>query len=289
MNTSKEEGGDRNAHEDSNRNGILYPAKGADPISIPASASPVNQRIHNRRHSNSNSPHRHQHQSGPLNICVHNSPKYLGPSDVNNCYLMVSSPRGHALIINNQEFEQETSYGNHFRHGSQVDASNLEALFQGLGFKVIVQSNLTRNQMTGSLRDFAQIDSHAKCDMAAIAILSHGTEGFMYGADNCAIDIEWVIQQLNNENCPNLRGKPKFFILQSCRGYCEDHGTAPTSQSPIGCLYPNTLADQTSVDAEPIGPRLVFTGEFGDMFSNFGCQLSSRETHRRQVIIRMVV
>ena len=28
---------------------------------------------------------------------------------------------------------------------------------------------------------------------------------------------EWILGQFNNDNCPNLKGKPKLFIFQACR------------------------------------------------------------------------
>ena len=46
---------------------------------------------------------------------------------------MTRHPRGHALIIDNEVFDNDI-YPK--RHGSQLDANNLDLLFEGLGFKV---------------------------------------------------------------------------------------------------------------------------------------------------------
>ena len=47
---------------------------------------------------------------------------------------MISSPRGEALIINNQEFSFPHMYPH--RQGAGVDADNLETLFTQLDFHV---------------------------------------------------------------------------------------------------------------------------------------------------------
>lgn len=49
-------------------------------------------------------------------------------------YPMSSRPRGQAIIINNQKFDDEVTYP--FRQGADVDADNLDNLFTQLDFKV---------------------------------------------------------------------------------------------------------------------------------------------------------
>ena len=51
-------------------------------------------------------------------------------------YPLISSPRGEALIINNQEFSFPHMYPH--RQGAGVDADNLETLFTQLDFHVSV-------------------------------------------------------------------------------------------------------------------------------------------------------
>ena len=51
---------------------------------------------------------------------------------------MCSRPRGQAIIINNQMFDNEVKYP--YRQGADVDANNLDILFTQLEFKVGHQS-----------------------------------------------------------------------------------------------------------------------------------------------------
>ena len=72
-----------------------------------------------------------------LQILVKKSSKYIGPPEIANCYLMRSSPRGNALIINNEYFDGTTA-GDEKKHreGSEIDGNNLERLFSELSLEV---------------------------------------------------------------------------------------------------------------------------------------------------------
>ena len=179
----------------------------------------------------------------PLQIVVKKSAKYLGPPEIMNCYFMLSSPRGQVLLINNEHFDGITNdeEGHNHRMGSEVDGNNLETLFFELGFQVNLQRNLTRNQMVNSIQAFANSKRHFRSDMAVVAILSHGSDGVLYGIDRGPVCTEWIMQQLDNKNCKYLRGKPKFFILQGCRGLIHDYGT------PIHLF--GTISDHKNIDA----------------------------------------
>ncbi len=127
---------------------------------------------------------------------------------------MSSKPRGMALIIDNEEFDNDIMSR---REGSQLDANNLDILFEQLGFSTIVRRNLTYAQMTRELSSFSGLSGHAEADMCIVCILSHGDSGLIYSTDGREVSTEWVLRRFNNEGCPALKGKPKFFILQACR------------------------------------------------------------------------
>lgn len=38
---------------------------------------------------------------------------------------------------------------------------------------------------------------------------------------------EYVLRRFNNDSCKKLKGKPKFFVFQACRGDEVDYGTIP--------------------------------------------------------------
>eukprot|EP00092_Neocalanus_flemingeri_P031123 GFUD01033806.1.p1 GENE.GFUD01033806.1~~GFUD01033806.1.p1 ORF type:complete len:318 (-),score=80.68 GFUD01033806.1:74-1027(-) len=144
--------------------------------------------------------------------------------DPEKIYNISSSVRGLALILNNEEFPSKEDYKT--RTGSQVDVVNLSDLFQQLGFIVVTQQNLTRNDTLKYLIDFASHPAHASADMMVFCMSTHGGEkGKLMSSDCLEIDIEAdILRMFTNENCPDLRGKPKFFIFQACQGQDSDYG-----------------------------------------------------------------
>lgn len=138
-----------------------------------------------------------------------------------SCYEMYQRPRGLALIIDIEVFENNVQER---RLGSAVDVENMKALLQGLGFDVTVHKNLELGQFYKEITEFCCSKLHQEADMAVIVILSHGKDGVVYAADGQSINMEYIYEFFNNRNCPLLRGKPKFFIVQACRGDRPDQG-----------------------------------------------------------------
>lgn len=41
---------------------------------------------------------------------------------------------------------------------------------------------------------------------------------FFKGSDDRLVQVDELVAQLNAFNCPALKGKPKLFLIQACRG-----------------------------------------------------------------------
>jgi Caspase domain len=52
----------------------------------------------------------------------------------------------------------------------------------------------------------------------ALCILSHGGDGVIYGTNWEPVRMNNLKYAFNHEQCPELSGKPKMFIIQACRG-----------------------------------------------------------------------
>lgn len=96
--------------------------------------------------------------------------------------------------------------------------ANLHNLFVQLQFKVEHRKNLKRHEFDREINAFADDPVHRDADMMILVILSHGREGNVFASDGTVVAIESIYERFNNRNCPALQGKPKFFIIQACRG-----------------------------------------------------------------------
>jgi len=142
-------------------------------------------------------------------------------------YKMTSSPRGFALIVDNEEYDTLPP-----RRGSHVDSGCLAQLFQQLGFWVIIKRNLGRASLEYEITSFATDNFHVNLDMAVVCILSHGENGTIVCRNGEKVEVESVLQKFNNIEAPSLRGKPKYFLIQSCRGLEVDLGVQTDGPEP---------------------------------------------------------
>ena len=229
------------------------------------------KRTGNSDQSSQSSTEENEEENSPLlRIVVAKGQQYF--LNMKRFYNMSSKVRGHVLIINNENFSQKDIYP--VRKGSHVDLDNLADLFEQLGFLVEKCENLKRNETFKKLIDFSEKESHTSADMAAICISSHGSmNGKVISADCLEIDLEndilryplyylfqinlkTILRRFNNQYCPNLKGKPKFFIVQACRGDDVDFGLLgpiPTSgrlkqRTCPGLTLPTRLWNRCSQD-----------------------------------------
>ena len=127
---------------------------------------------------------------------------------------------GRAVIIVNKDFNRST------REGSDKDRENLENLFTNLNVNFAVCENKTSDQMNTILTSFANLDKETS--IVFVAISTHGGENnSIQGVDNASIKIDDVID-LFQKNV-KLRGKPKVFLIQACRGTLVDFSSPHSS------------------------------------------------------------
>lgn len=148
-------------------------------------------------------------------------------------YRMETEPRGLLLIINNQEFEGGLSK----RDGTDVDCNKLRELFMSLGFGVDVRRNLTAREIKDTLATLSRHQMLQRVDSLAIALLTHGSEDFLYGVDANYFSVNEAFLPFTAEQCPALHHKPKFFIINACRGDAEDKGSITHSSDKSGTAH----------------------------------------------------
>ncbi|XP_078700543.1 caspase-8-like [Branchiostoma floridae x Branchiostoma belcheri] len=144
------------------------------------------------------------------------------------CYRMDRNPRGLAVIVNNLQFFHDPRQPNsrqrlENREGTNVDRDNLRFIFHKLGFEVIARENSTHSQLIDLFNQVRYAD-HSNFDCFAACILSHGSQGQVYGSDSVPVSIRDLAEEIKSTKCPSLGGKPKLFFIQACQGRDEQPG-----------------------------------------------------------------
>ncbi|CAO2604614.1 Casp14 [Lemmus lemmus] len=112
------------------------------------------------------------------------------------------------------------------REGSEEDMDALSRMFHHLKFESTMKSDPTAEQFLEELEKFQETldDREEPVSCAFVVLMAHGEEGLLKGEDEKMVRLEDLFDVLNNKNCKALRGKPKVYIIQACRGG-EDGGT----------------------------------------------------------------
>ena len=137
-------------------------------------------------------------------------------------YPMTRRPRGIAVIVSNEHFEENSFLRN--RQGNEKDVQHLQELWRFLNFEVVLHRDLDSQQMYGTLRDISTMD-HSQYDCFVCCLLSHGANGGVYGTDCELVEIKDITALFKGVACPALASKPKLFFIQACRGTDFDRGT----------------------------------------------------------------
>ena len=121
---------------------------------------------------------------------------------------------GYALIINNINIDKRDK-----RLGAEKDDENLSKSLQTLGYKLFggtKHRDKTADEIKELIKSVCENTDHSKCDSFVCCLLSHGDYGKIYGTDDRSVYLEDIKRSI--VKCQSLAGKPKIFIIQSCRG-----------------------------------------------------------------------
>ena len=132
-------------------------------------------------------------------------------------YPFYHNPCGVCLIINICNFDDAEGIR---RNGSEADVLNLEQTFESMNFLIRSYQDLKRSEFLEVLNDIRTLD-HSDYDTFFCIIMSHGDETGIFPSDVATedqISIKEIRNLFTDENCESLKGKPKIFIVQACRG-----------------------------------------------------------------------
>ncbi|KAK5896355.1 hypothetical protein CgunFtcFv8_009965 [Champsocephalus gunnari] len=197
-----------------------------------------------------NRPSPHPVQASSVDNTDH--PPQRGEED--EPYELKSQPTGLCLIINNETFVD----GN-VRRGTDKDAERLGKVFSWLGFRVLMCTDQTKDQMQRALTGFASqrglsqlqevkvqewtgsgftdlLEAPRHGDAFICCLLSHGDKGVVLGVDRKPLPIKDITRTFMATPQSPLTGKPKVFLIQACQG---------------GLVHPRVESDDLQADDSP--------------------------------------
>ena len=130
-------------------------------------------------------------------------------------YEMKRIPHGIAFIINIEIFKNNKIYEN--RTGSKYDIDSLRCVSNILKYNTIVFENLTRKEFLHVLKEIRGRD-HSEYDSFICVIMSHGNENEVIFSDGKPLSKEKIVREFSPQYCKGLKGKPRIFLYQACRG-----------------------------------------------------------------------
>ncbi|XP_027206766.1 caspase-3 isoform X3 [Penaeus vannamei] len=138
------------------------------------------------------------------------------PKEVTTPYVIRSNPPGHVYVFNN-DFKGK-GQGKE-RDGAEHDSQNLRTTFEAMGYKVILRPNLGAQQTMEEVDRIRQDSALAHVDALVMVFLSHGIRPFKFQAQDWEIlSLQRIRRQFTHSLCPHLKGKPKIFFTNFCRG-----------------------------------------------------------------------
>lgn len=124
------------------------------------------------------------------------------------------------------------------REGVVHDAELLETTFTDFGYYVLQFRNLRAQQIEIVLSPQYLADQQTEkslnhfCSLV-VCILGHGDRGVVLGVDMETVNLNELQLALNNGSCPDLKGKPKIFIVDACQGSNEQTIVRQQNHPPI--------------------------------------------------------
>lgn len=161
--------------------------------------------------------------------------------------------------MNNVRF-RDSAYD---RPGAEEDERILKQIFDDLYFTVIVERDLTRDQMEDVAEKYGCQTDHSAFNAFVMIVMSHGEDNdCILGVDGRKASVKDLMVQFQELKCPSLKKKPKVFIIQACRGSRKEVYKKSWSQSVTSTSTDEDDELYDSFSPDSTLPRSVFPREF---------------------------
>jgi len=159
--------------------------------------------------------------------------------------------------------DYKLDYSGNRYEGIGLDANKLEETFKSFGYDILFFKNLRAAQIkdllsSTTLEYFAKKANKSLKNYASLVVclLGHGDKGVLHGVDGVTVSLNTIqFDAFNDQACPDLKGKPKIFIVLACQGNkqqnIQNEGSNPsTSSMEVTVDADDEFMDEPSVDEE---------------------------------------
>ncbi|XP_031673812.1 caspase-14 isoform X1 [Oncorhynchus kisutch] len=135
-------------------------------------------------------------------------------------YDMSGQRRALLLIVRDKEKMKSN------RCSFEVDRQTMETFFEGCGFQYRSVLDETAQEMKEEVINFRNSINRSSGNISCVFVVtsSHGHRDVIIGADKKTLAVKDIIEPFGDELCPKMKGKPKVFIIDACRGSNHDTG-----------------------------------------------------------------
>lgn len=129
-------------------------------------------------------------------------------------YSVISDVRGHVYVFNYSFKKTQKA-----RKGAEYDSTSLKDTFSRMGYEVFIHEDLTSDETNEHLEKIRRKPELNGIDSFIMFFLSHGLDEYTFLAnDEEQLDLRIIRRKFTDRRCPHLRGKPKIFMVNYCRG-----------------------------------------------------------------------
>ncbi|XP_016103220.1 caspase-14-like isoform X1 [Sinocyclocheilus grahami] len=177
------------------------------------------------------------------------------------------------------------------KQGGESDMQIMRCFFSQFGFGgygTNIIPNASAMQMRENIQRFRnnimRDQQHISCIMVSVSC--HGSVDELAGVDANRIKVSEIIEPFSDDNCPRLKGIPKIFILDACRGDVEDEGVHRYSPQQMDTnmkilRYRTNYAPPVINDMFTVYPAMLGYATFGTDKGGF-LHLSIQEVFQKE-------
>uniref|UniRef100_A0A3P8Y1G1 Caspase family p20 domain-containing protein n=2 Tax=Esox lucius TaxID=8010 RepID=A0A3P8Y1G1_ESOLU len=136
----------------------------------------------------------------------------------------------------------------------EVDHQTMKKFFEEFGFQYHIVLDKNVEDMHKAVEDFRDHINHSRTNISCVLVVTscHGGQDTIQDARGKTLDVEHIIKPFGDESCPKMKGQPKIFIIDTCRGSNNDTGVE--SGSIVDFKLSNEAIATTEYRASRVSP-----------------------------------